>query len=287
MPVDRAMEPDGAIAIAIVGIGGLFPGAEHTRAVLGQRLRMRRRHERRACWRWLIDPAAGVRPANRPGGPCLLEREGASSTGRGSMPKGSTWTERCWNGWTHSFISRSSPARQAWRDARTDRVGSPPGRGGLRQYRLADRDRLGPVARVPGPRLRGGAGRSPRRGRAGRAVERVSGRSAGGLGRPGAWAWGRGLHDRRGLRLIALRTQAGRRRAAGRTGRRHADAAVCPAPIRSTPRWVSRSFARCRREAGPLRSTSKPTGWWSARGRGCSCSSGSRTHFAKAITFTD
>ena len=65
-----------------------------------------------------------------------------------------------------------------------------------------------------------------------------------------------------------------------RTRRRDAVRRSCRGPIRSTLRWGSRSSVLSRREAKPLRWTTAATGWWSAKGRGCSCSSGSMTPLA-------
>ena len=62
-------------------------------------------------------------------------------------------------------------------------------------------------------------------------------------------------------------------------------AAACRALIRFTPRWGSRSFVHFRHGARPLRSINEPTGWWSAKGRACSCSSALTTLWRTAIRF--
>ena len=92
----------------------------------------------------------------------------------------------------------------------------------VRQYRAADRDGVGALSRGAG-RLRSKkvwAFSSPAR-ELEPAVECVSGRIARRGGRDRAGIGGRRLHARRGLRIVALRPQTGRGRAAFRACRCH------------------------------------------------------------------
>ena len=219
MRVDPMTEPGDAIAI--VGIGGLFAASDSPDQLWSIVLDGIDATSEVPARRWLIDPAEAFDRADRPGGPRLhdprwirgrsplrpgRDRPGsrlARTAGPGLPPgprRGEPGVARCANG-----TGRSRPRRR-----------------GVRQHRAADRDGLGPLARGSRwlPSKSGWACPTPATERD-RAVERIPGRPAGRRGRDRAGIGRRGLHARRRLRLVALCPQAGRRRAAVRTGRCH------------------------------------------------------------------
>ena len=110
MPADSSMEPDAAIAI--VGIGGLFPGLRDTRASSGPTSVESVDATSEVPAGALADrPGRGLRSADRPGRSRLLDARRVRDPAAVRSGRDSISTDRCSTGWTRSFSSRSTSAR--------------------------------------------------------------------------------------------------------------------------------------------------------------------------------
>ena len=173
-----------------------------------------------------VAPRSGrrLRPPGRPARPRLLDARAGSSRASGSTPRGWTSTPRCSTGSTRCSTWPSTPAGPPGATRRRTEGRPVAGRRRLRQHRPADRVGLGrrPRRRWAG-RSRSGWGSRPD---AGATFEPLNTRVAGLPGGPagaGPGAGGRGVYAGRRLRLVALRPEAGGRRADLGPGRRDAD----------------------------------------------------------------
>ena len=202
-------------------------------------------------------------------GPTTSIRPGAaSSRGSGSTPRGSTSTRRCSTGSTRcstwpstpagppgatrgprGWTGRGSASSSATSSCRPSPPRPSPGTTLGRTFEEALGIEPGPVepfeplnARVAGP----------------------AGRAAG----EGARAGRRGVHARRGVRLVALRPEAGGRRADRGPGRRDADRRALAARPALHPDGLLAAPGPLAHRHGLARSARRPTAWSWARGPG-------------------
>ena len=259
--------------VAIVGIGGIFPGSPDLDRFWANIAGAVDATREVPPGRWAIDPADAFDPRVGTARPGLLDarrlRRGLPARPRGARP-------------------RSRPARAARPDVppgaarrppgvarRRDRGPRPPPRRGRdRQHRPADRDGVGPGARVPGAELRrsgGGRRRADGRGGADRAAEPLRGGAAGGRCWRRPWGWGAG-RTRSTPRAPRRSTRSSSRPTSSCAGR--ADAMLTGGLSRPDPLYTQMGFAQLRALSadgqGRPRSTRGPTAWSSAKGRGCS-----------------
>ena len=247
-------------AVAIVGLRGSLPRLGRPRGLLGEHRRRRRRDQRGPARPLAPRPGPGATtrkvPQARPGlrHPRRIRRR-IPARPRRARPRpraGRIGSTRCstWPSTRPAGLERRRGPRRsiAAASASSSATSSCPPRSPRRTRARSWAGRSRRALGVLGPAEA-----------TDRAAQRLPGRPARGAGGPGTRARGRGVHARRGLCLVALRAQAGRRRAPLGPGRRDDHRRASRAPTRSTPRWASPSSGPSRPAAGPRRSTSTAT----------------------------
>ena len=197
--------------VAIVGIGGIFPGAPDLERFWANIAGGDRRDPGGAAGAVGDRSEGGVRPPRWAVRPGLLDarrlRRGLQARPRGTRPRARSGRS------ARPDVPACAPRRPPGVARRRDRRNRPPpGRGRDGQPRPADRGGGGARPGLPGAKLRRTSGGTRcAAGGGDRAAESLRGGVAGGAPGAGAGAGGRGVYARCRVCLVALRGEARRR----------------------------------------------------------------------------